>query len=297
MERITTPTLRYTSSAQFVSTALRKFVAQFWGIMRSLLMACSPVLELANYHVLGRILYYVPYFAPLHPGRTLTTFGAISTLVEILNALGVSLLANPNVKKQSTQDLGHILMKTALILQILVIIIFVGIAGLFHHRCRKANIKSSKVQQPLLTLYISTALILIRTIYRTIEHFGMSRAPANPGTDWDPMSLSPIVRYEWFFWTFEAGLMLSNSFLWNGSHPRLYLPQDYHVYLAQDGKTELQGPGWESEQSWIMTFIDPCGLTAMLAGNNNKGKKQRPFWETNGFENVPLVKRDNGENV
>ncbi|KAF2440170.1 RTA1 domain protein [Karstenula rhodostoma CBS 690.94] len=255
-------------------------------LVSTICIYCAPpILELANYHVLGRILYYVPYFAPLHPGRTLTTFGAISGIVEILNALGVSLLANPNVKKQSTQDLGHILMKTALIVQIFVITVFVGIAGVFHHRCRKANIKSNKVQQPLLTLYISTVFIMIRTIYRTIEHFGMSRTPANPGADWDPMSLSPIVRYE------------CNSFLWNGSHPRLYLPQDYHVYLAQDGKTELQGPGWESEQSWIMTFIDPCGLTALLAGKSSKGRKERPFWETNGFENVPRVKRDHGGSV
>ncbi|KAL5405059.1 hypothetical protein PMIN06_004044 [Paraphaeosphaeria minitans] len=104
-----------------------------------------------------------------------------------------------------------------MIVQVLVITVFVGIAGLFHHRCHKANIKSIKAQQPLLTLYISTALIMIRTIYRTVEHFGISRAPATPGADWDPMSLSPIVRYEWFFWTFEASLMLSNSFLWNGS--------------------------------------------------------------------------------
>ena len=91
--------------------------------------------------------------------------------------------------------------------------------------------------------------------------------------------------------------MLSNSFLWNGSHPRLYLPEDYHVYLAQDGVTDLQGPGWESKQSWLMTFIDPFGLKALLAGVNKKGEQERPFWETNGFENAALVERNNGENV
>lgn len=148
--------------------------------------------------MLGRILYYVPYFAPLHPGRTLTTFGAISAVVEILNALGVSLLANPNVKSQSAQNLGHILMKSALVLQVVVISVFIAIAAKFHRKCRKANIKSCKVQEPLITLYVSTVLIMIRTVYRVIEHFGISRAPVKPGPDWDPMSLSPIVRYEWF---------------------------------------------------------------------------------------------------
>ncbi|KAF1978821.1 hypothetical protein BU23DRAFT_449207 [Bimuria novae-zelandiae CBS 107.79] len=269
-------------------------------LVSTICIYCAPpILELANYHVLGRILYYVPYFAPLHPGRTLTTFGAISCVVEVLNALGVSLLANPNVRSQSAQDLGHGLTKAALITQIIVISVFIGLAGVFHYRCRKANINSSKVQTPLLTLYLSTIFIMIRTVYRTVEHFGVSRVPVKPGPDFDPMSLSPMVRYEWYFATFEAGLMLSNTFLWNGLHPRLFLPEDYHIYLAQDGITELQGPGWEGEQSWLMTFIDPCGLTVLLSGKSKRGKKERPFWEKNGFENgrVPLVNMGSGVNV
>jgi len=91
--------------------------------------------------------------------------------------------------------------------------------------------------------------------------------------------------------------MLSNSFLWNGQHPRLHLPEDYHVYLAQDGHTEILGPGWKTEQSFIMSFIDPCGLTAILTRKGAKGKKETPFWENNGFENVPLVNKQSGEVV
>lgn len=91
--------------------------------------------------------------------------------------------------------------------------------------------------------------------------------------------------------------MLSNSFLWNGLHPRLYLPQDYHIYLAQDGITELEGPGWESKQNWIMTFIDPCGLTAMLVAMTDKKPKEKPFWENNGFEHIPLVRNGDSGSV
>lgn len=80
--------------------------------------------------------------------------------------------------------------------------------------------------------------------------------------------------------------MLSNSFLWNGWHPRRWLPEDYHVYLAQDGITELRGPGWETEQNWVMTFVDPCGLTAMLAGKKRNKQGSTPFWETNGYAAV-----------
>lgn len=89
--------------------------------------------------------------------------------------------------------------------------------------------------------------------------------------------------------------MYWNSVLWNARHPRHYLPEDYHVYLAQDGKTELKGPGWEDDLPWFVTFIDPCGLTAWVIkkerGGKNGPKEKKKFWETNGFENVPLVRR------
>lgn len=44
-----------------------------------------PLLELANYHILGRSLYLL---LPIHSGRNLTTFGALSAAVEVLNGLG-----------------------------------------------------------------------------------------------------------------------------------------------------------------------------------------------------------------
>ncbi|CAI6308911.1 unnamed protein product [Periconia digitata] len=264
-------------------------------IASTICIYCAPpVLELANYHVLGRTLFYVPYFSPLHPGRTLTTFGFFSAAVEVLNALGVSYLSNPNIP-QSTQNLGHILMKTALIAQVVIMTSFIAMVLLVQRRCRRAGFTNRKVHGPILTMYISTFIIMTRTIYRIVEHFGVSRAPAKPGPDWDPMSLSPIVRYEWYFYVFEAMLMYWNSVLWNWRHPRNYLPEDYHVYLAQDGETEIMGPGWNDGQNWLVTFIDPFGWFI-----GKKEGTERPFWETNGFEGVPLVKgaeRKSGESV
>ncbi|KAF2795857.1 RTA1 domain protein [Melanomma pulvis-pyrius CBS 109.77] len=244
-------------------------------IASQILIFCAPpILELANYHVLGRILFYVPYFAPLHPGRTLTTFGFVSGIVEMMNAIGVSYIANKNLP-ENLQNLGHILMKASLIVQVVVMASFCLLAGLFHRRCLTAGIKSRNVQGPLTTLYLSSAIILTRTIYRIVEHFTISSIPSDPPAGYDPMSLSPILRYEWYFYVFEASLMLVNEVLWN----------DYHVYLAQDGRTELVGPGWKDDQPWVMSFIDPFGFVAMCA-RKGKGKtegKERPFWEANGF--------------
>lgn len=136
-------------------------------------------------------------------------------VVELLNSLGVSLSANPS-SSHTTQTLGKNLTLAALGIQIAIIIIFLIIAGIFHRRCAKAKIHA-KAMSLLITLYISMALILIRCIYRLVEHLGNTAIDLD-----DPESLrtlSPILRYEWFFYIFEATLMFLNSLLWNIWNP------------------------------------------------------------------------------
>ncbi|KAK4034041.1 hypothetical protein C8A01DRAFT_49464 [Parachaetomium inaequale] len=216
-----------------------------------LIYMSPPILELANYHILGRTLYYVPYFSPIHPGRVLTTLGSLSAIVEILNALGLA-----------------------------VILLFYSLAALFHRRCARAGVAHPRVRAVLYTLYISMLLILARTIYRAVEHFA---APAVAGGQADAWrSLSPIIRYEWFFWVFEAAPMLVNALMWNARHPRRYLPQSYKVYLAQDGATEVHGPGWGDKRNVVMTLVDPFGFLAMC----EKGRRGEPFWEGNGYHHL-----------
>ncbi|KAB8231215.1 uncharacterized protein BDW43DRAFT_320888 [Aspergillus alliaceus] len=243
----------------------------------ALIYMSPPLLELANYHVLGRILYYVPYHSPIHPGRVLTTFGLLSSLVEVLNALGVSYLANPELP-ESTMKLGHILMKISLVAQIIVIAVFCLLAATFQRRCYRSGSRTRSLSAPLITLYISTGLIFIRCVYRIIEHFGVSRIHASSSGELE--GFSPIMRHEWFFYVFEASLMLVNSCLWNWQHPRRYLPAESNIYLAQDGETELKGPGWKDQRPFLVTFCDPFGWF-----DSNK-TKERPFWENNGYTHI-----------
>ncbi|KAL5335319.1 hypothetical protein BJX70DRAFT_401734 [Aspergillus crustosus] len=193
---------------------------------------CPPLLELANYHILGRIFYYMPYLSPLPPNRVLSTFGGIMLLVELLNGLGVSLASNPS-SASSQQTLGSNMTIAAIALQLAVIITFVILAGVFHHRCRKAGLTPKAAMVPLRTLYMSMGLIFIRCIYRAVEHSGHTTK------DLDSIQflreLTPILRYEWFFYVFEATLMLLNSVLWNIWSPGRFLPQSYSVYLGRDG--------------------------------------------------------------
>lgn len=158
-------------------------------------------------------------------------------LVETLNSLGVAFSSNPSMS-HGGQELGKRLTITALTIQLGVIVIFVFLAAIFHWRCAKAKIHAKSVATLLKIMYISMALILIRCIYRLIEHMGNTTVRLNNLESLT--ALSPILRYEWFFYIFEATLMLTNSILWNMWNPGRYLPQNYHVYLAQDGRTELE---------------------------------------------------------
>lgn len=225
-------------------------------------------------------MYYVPYCAPLHPGRVLTTFGSLSFLVEVLNAVGISWLARPDVTESITR-VGDILTKASLILQLCVISLFCVLAALFQRRCNRAGVGGRPaVFRPLATLYVSMTLIFIRTIYRVVEHFGSSILHrTNSGLD--PMDLSPILRYEWFFYVFEATLMIINTYLWNVLHPMRSLPTNYHVYLSKDGHTEVEGPGWKDNRPFVMTWIDPLGF--MLKGDK---EEEVPFWEAQSRGNA-----------
>lgn len=159
-------------------------------------------------------------------------------VVEVLNALGVALTANPT-SPASTQTIGSSLSLAALSIQIAVIATFITLAGIFHYRLFRSPVRLPAVHTMLCVLYISMVLILARCIYRLVEHVGSTKV------DLDNMealeALTPLLRYEAFFLVFDSSLMLVNSLLWNVWHPGRFLPHDYHIYIAQDG-SEVHGP-------------------------------------------------------
>ena len=101
---------------------------------------------------------------------------------------------------------------------------------------------------------------------------------AAPQLDQKPLALPPpIILHEYFFYVFDAAPMLLALILWNVFHPRGYLPGDSSRYLAQDGKTELKGPGWKDSESLTETFMNP------FASLTNRCGHKKPFWERNGY--------------
>ncbi|KAI0150652.1 RTA1 like protein-domain-containing protein [Xylariaceae sp. FL1272] len=237
-----------------------------------LVYAAPPLYELGNYYILGRVLYFVPYYSPIHPGRVLTTFTAISTIIEALNGTGAAYIANVSLPEEK-QELGRTLFKVALVLQLVVVSLFVTLATTFDHRCRKNGIRSHKVHQPLLTLYISSGIIAVRCIYRTVEYFEAETVSYYSG-DVTASGISPVIRYEWFFYVFEATLMFVNSVLLNIRHPRRWLPKSTKVYLAKDG-SEVMGPGYKEDRNFVATLLDPFDVYGMIKGRD----KETRFWD------------------
>jgi hypothetical protein len=227
---------------------------------------------MSNYQVLSRLLYYIPYHSPIHPGRILTTMLGLSTIVETLNGNGVSYWANIKLS-HGKQNMGRIFLKAALIVQLVVLLFFLSLTAFFHRKCKKHGPFPKNVRGVLTTLYCSSALIGIRAIYRTVEYYTVSNFKFTPETS---ASASPLIRYEAFFWGFEALLMLANSFLLNIRHPLRFFPRDSRVYLAEDGVTEKIGPGYEDLRFFVLAMLDPFDLIGLVKGRH----MERKFWET-----------------
>ena len=243
-----------------------------------------PLLELQNYHILGRVLYYVPYHSPLHPGRVLTTFGFISFIIEALNGWGASYSVNQSLSDNQIEA-GHALIKASLLLQLVVAACFVALAAVFHRRCLTHGVNNPLLQSTLLTLYISTSLLVLRTIFRTVEYFGLANYRFHD-PDFNPMSMSPLLRYEAFFYVFEGATMLCNNIMFNVRHPRRYLPENSGTYLSQDGVTEVNGPGFTDPRPLWRTFLDPFDLVGIA--KRSRSNPEPKFWEGQAPEGGPL---------
>lgn len=228
--------------------------------------------ETANYFILGRMLYYIPYHSPIHPGRVFTTFIALAAVIESITANGAARVASSD-STQNEQNTGKALLKAALIMQIALMVGFVALAGRFHYNCARGGVLNQKIKRTLFVLYASCALITIRTIYRMVEYF--MAASLNAQTD--IQHISPVLKHEWFFWFFETVFMYSNTTLLNILHPMQVLPRSNKVYLAKDGVTEIEGPGYDDPRPKLMTIIDPFDLHGLIV---KRGRKEK-YWETN----------------
>jgi hypothetical protein len=192
----------------------------------------------ANYFILGRTLYYIPWLSPIHPGRVVITFIALDGMIETLVANGASKMSNTRLSVH-VRLTGEDLVKAALILQACTFAVFIGILATWHFRVQKAGLlkQRKELQYVCSQLYISSALITARCVYRIIKFFqGYT---------------GPVYTHETYFYIFDASLMLLNSWLLEFLHPGRFFPQDASPCLAKDGVTEVKGPGMEGSEEMV----------------------------------------------
>lgn len=233
------------------------------------------------------MLYYIPYHSPIHPGRVFTTFIAFGVVIESITANGAARLASAD-SSVASQNVGKGLLKAALIMQIALMTGFVALAGRFHFNCSRGGVLNHKIKRTLIVLYCSCTLITIRTIFRTVEYF--TAASLNAFSDIE--HISPVLKQEWFFWFFEVAFMYTNTTLLNVFHPMQSLPRSNRIYLAQDGVTEVEGPGYDDPRHWTLTVVDPFDIYGLIV---NKGKKEK-YWEVSPSQGEDTAVRKN-ENV
>ncbi|KAK1579627.1 uncharacterized protein LY79DRAFT_563841 [Colletotrichum navitas] len=247
--------------------------------------AAPPLFELLNYGVLARVAYYLPYHCPIHPGRLKTTFTTLATIIEVLGGYGAYYASKRN-EPEGEQAIGRGCLLASLILQTILIAVFLGLTSVFHARVRRARtVRGSGPNSVIWVLYASSALILARTVFRVVDIVNLAAFDPEQN-DFDPSLVPAVVRFEWPFYVFEASIMLVNQLMLHVAHPRRHLPENNAVYLAQDGMTELKGPGFKDNRNWCLILMDPLDFIGLF----KRTDKSMNFWQNNGFSEL-------GENV
>ncbi|KAF2100249.1 hypothetical protein NA57DRAFT_73859 [Rhizodiscina lignyota] len=226
-----------------------------------LVLAGPPIYAASEYNILGRLMLYLPMHAPMNPNRLVYFFIYLGALVESLTAAGASKMSSAGDDRSQLRS-GGTLLAISLILQGVVECIFFSMVVWVHHRAAKAKMVTPKVHTLCIMLYGTSALILLRCIFRAIEKFStlniLSAEPCSGICD-------AVQRHEWYLYAFEAAPMVLYTYWLNIIHPGRILPEKTKTFLDFD-RVERVGPGWKDRRSVWMTFIDPFDLGGKASG-------------------------------
>ncbi|KAK0474929.1 hypothetical protein IW261DRAFT_1585489 [Armillaria novae-zelandiae] len=202
--------------------------------------------------------------SPFFNSYVVSTFLGIDLIIVVLTGVGGLCVANSSLS-QNDVNLGKNLLKAALLLQIASVCTLVAITGRYHYRfrCYKTGTLPNNLRTILIVLYVSCTLITVRTIYRTVEYF----ETATLNVYADPLHI-----------IFEAMFMFMflNTALLNAFHPSRFLPVNDKIYLAQNGVTEIEGPGYEDKRHFLLTLFDPFDIIGIII---QKGRERNVLGE------------------
>ncbi|KAF9049642.1 RTA1-domain-containing protein [Hymenopellis radicata] len=180
-------------------------------IMQTLLILLAPALFAASiYVVLGRVIVTLEaQRLSLIRVNWLTKFFVTGDVLSFLiQSGGGGLMA-----QSGSEDLGKTIILIGLAAQIIWFGGFVVVSAVFHFRMRRYQVPARQAHWAHLmyVMYVASALILIRSIFRMIEFSG-----GNDGA---------LVRHEVWLYVFDAALMTIVVVLFNVFHPPAFLKE------------------------------------------------------------------------
>ena len=225
----------------------------------------------ANYFILGRTVYYLPWASPVDPRRATQIFIFLDWLTAIFVTPGLVKAYDDDAEDRRV---GRILVLISLVMQALLYAGYIVILAIWHRRVSNMQAQKALPRKYLTALYACAVLIIIRCIYRCVEY-----SEGNYGE---------LARHEAYFYVLDALPILAMVLLLNIYHPGKFCPRDSAVYVRTDGVTEVVGPGWSDERRWYWAVLDPLGLADYFRAN----KKAARFWEDDVEECRIIQTRD-----
>lgn len=238
-----------------------------------LIIAGPPLYGAAETFILGRLMAYMPYSAPIHPGRVVTTFVILSVVVETVAARGSALTASayqPLDLNQLFQGLDYL--NAALVLQCCVELLFLSLTAMFHYKASRACVLPRNVKIMIFILYLTSSMLLGRCAFRAAQGFS-EKTCLSSGNH------CGILTHEVYLWIFEVANISLFVLALTIFTPGRFLPSTDLVFLDKtDGVTERLGPGFQKldNRRRIFTYVDPFNFYSKLTG---QATAQAPFWE------------------
>ncbi|KAF8710521.1 Intermediate peptidase, partial [Rhizoctonia solani] len=201
---------------------------QLWPLIPSeTLIITAPAFLAANsYMIFGRIMAYVGPEYGLVGHEFITKVFVGADIVAILTqASGGSMLSGDDF---SSIKIGRTVLIVGLAFQVVAFGIFMFIALAFDLKTRrKLGDKMTPIRPLIWAFYVSALLIIIRSIFRTIEFSTISFE--------SEVQQGYAITHEWMFYVLDSLLILLATIIFNWIHPSSYLPS--RKGLRMDGTT------------------------------------------------------------
>ncbi|KAH7103711.1 RTA1 like protein-domain-containing protein [Auriculariales sp. MPI-PUGE-AT-0066] len=174
-----------------------------------------------------------------------------------------------------TIRVGAYIITVALAFQVVLMMYFLYITIVFDTRSHRVLREKRKSIQPLFyCIYITTMLILLRSIYRLIEYATIKYTTTGPS--------GYTVNTEWILFAFDSGPVAVSCMILATIYPAQYLP--HRKGLRIDGTYEEQKP---STRVWGFLWKRKQYRTI----DNSKSATNQSFGIETGSQSVPLEDR------